>query len=163
MSREGTLDESPSFKRAQGRPSRGETEVGSQKIVEGMRAALRSLRKTNITRKDIAFYAGVTPALVTYYFPERDSLIESATVPIIEALVIDVKACLIEAGSTRQQLLGAINVLLESYACDAVIIELFEAHKTATPSAEIPDLLNDLEKVITTFFERWIDNAVSIL
>ncbi len=62
--------------------------------------------------------------------------------PVVEALLVDVKACLTEAGSARQQLLGAINVLLECYARDAVIIELFEEHKTATPSAQIPDLLN---------------------
>ena len=162
ISREGNIDESPSFKRAQGRPAHGQTEVGSQKIVEGMRAALRSLGNTNVTRKDIAGYAGVTPALVTYYFPERDALIKAATLPVVETLVIDVKACLIEVGLPRQQLLGIIDVLLECYARDAIIIELFEAHKTATPTAEFPDLLNDLETALTTFFESWIDDTGSV-
>ena len=31
-------------KRAQGRPARGDNEVGSQKIVEGMQVALRTLQ-----------------------------------------------------------------------------------------------------------------------
>ena len=162
ISKEGNIDESPSFKRAQGRPARGQTEVGSHKIVEGMRAALRSLGNTNVTRKDIAGYAGVTPALVTYYFPERDSLIKAATLPVVETLVGDVKACLIEAGSARQQLLGGINVLLECYARNAVIVELFEEQQTATPSDQIPDLLNELETVLTTFFERWFDDTGSV-
>ena len=161
-SKESSVAETPSFKRAQGRPTRGQTEVGSQKIVEGMRAALRSLGNTNVTRKDIALYAGVTPALVTYYFPERDALIEAATVPLVEALLINVKACLTEACSAKQQFLGAINVLLECYARDAVIIKLFEEHKTATPNAEIPDLLIELEKTLTTFFERWINDTGSV-
>ncbi len=68
-------------KRAQGRPARGENEVGSHKIVEGMRNALRTTKTVNVTRKDIASFAGVTPALVTYYFPERNGLIEAATFP----------------------------------------------------------------------------------
>ena len=157
-----SLDESASPKRAQGRPARGETEVGKNKIVEGMRDALRALKNTNVSRKDVARHAGVTPALVTYYFPERDALIAAATSPVVESLVNDVKARLIEAGSTRRQLFKAINVLLECYARDAVIIELFEAQMTATPSAEVPDLLNDLETALTTFFKGWIDNSASV-
>ena len=81
--------------------------------------------------------------------------------PVVETLVNDVKACLTEACSARQQLLGAINILLECYAPDAVIIELFEEHKTATPSDQIPDLLREMETVLTTFFERWIDDTGS--
>ena len=155
-------DESALIKRAQGRPARGQTEVGSKKIVEGMRAALRTLGNTNVSRKDVAQYAGVTPALVTYYFPERDTLIAAATLPVVEALVREVKSCLIETGSERQQLGETIKVLLEYYARDAVIIELFETHKTATPSTDIPDLLKDLETALIAFFERWIGSTASV-
>ena len=88
-------------KRAQGRPARGDNEVGSQKIVEGMQVALRTLQTTNVTRKEIAWYAGVTPALVTYYFPERNALIEAATLPVVEALVDKVSACLEQTSSAQ--------------------------------------------------------------
>ena len=112
-------------KRAQGRPARGDNEVGSQKIVEGMQVALRTLQTTNVTRKEIAWYAGVTPALVTYYFPERNALIEAATLPVVEALVDKVSACLEQTSSPQAALPHAVNVLLEYYARDAAIIDLF--------------------------------------
>ena len=153
-------EKNPSIKRAQGRPARGDTEVGKQKIVEGMREALRSLGNTNITRKDVASFAGVTPALVTYYFPERSDLIKSATLPVVETVVNDVKACLTENCATKQQLIQAIDILRERYARDAVIIELFRLHRFG--EVIIPDLLRDLETTIEMFFQRWIAQNNSV-
>ena len=143
-------------KRAQGRPARGSNEVGSQKIIEGMQVALRALQITNITRRDLARYAGVTPALVTYYFPERNTLIEAATLPVVEALVSKVVTCLNDIGPTRPRLLRAAEVMLEYYARDAVIIQLFGEHRALEPDAKLPDLLRDLETSLKSFFERWL-------
>ncbi len=143
-------------KRVQGRPSRGENEVGSHKIVEGMRAALRSQQSTNITRKDIAFHAGVTPALVTYYFPERNSLIEAATLPIAQALVGTIRACFENHAPTRQDLVKAIEILLDCYMRDAIAIELFNHHRASTPGCVLPDLSRELDELLETFFERWL-------
>ena len=143
-------------KRAQGRPARGDNEVGSQKIVEGMQVALRTLQTTNVTRKEIAWYAGVTPALVTYYFPERNALIEAATLPVVEALVDKMTACLEQTSSVQLALPGAVCVLLEYYARDSAIIDLFSEYKASATNTEIPDLLKDLESSVTSFFKRWL-------
>ena len=143
-------------KRAQGRPARGDNEVGSQKIVEGMQVALRTLQTTNVTRKEIAWYAGVTPALVTYYFPERNALIEAATLPVVEALVDKVSACLEQTSSAQLALPHAVAVLLEYYARDSAIIDLFSEYKASATNTEIPDLLKDLEDTVTSFFKRWL-------
>ena len=140
-------------KRAQGRPARGENEVGAQKIVVGMRVALRALKNTNITRKDLARYAGVTPALVTYYFPERNTLIEAATLPVVRELVAEVRASLNRVGSAQQKLSRAVEILLQYYTRDAVIIQLFSEHSALAPDAALPDLLGDLENAIRSFFE----------
>ncbi len=88
--------------RPQGRPTRCANDTGLQRIVNGMRNALRSRRNIHVTRKDIAQFAGVTPALVTYYFPEKDSLIEAATVPIVAAMVEAVKTCLSTGKMSRK-------------------------------------------------------------
>ena len=143
-------------KRAQGRPARGDNEVGSQKIVEGMQVALRTLQTTNVTRKEIAWYAGVTPALVTYYFPERNALIEAATLPVVETLLEKVSACLEQTQSAQLALPNAVNVLLEYYGRDAAIIDLFSEYKASATNSEIPDLLRDLEGVVISFFTRWL-------
>ncbi len=143
-------------KRAQGRPARGDNEVGSQKIVEGMQVALRTLQTTNVTRKEIAWYAGVTPALVTYYFPERNALIEAATLPVVAALVDKVSACLQQKSSAQLALPNVVNVLLEYYARDSAIIDLFSEYKLSATNTEIPDLLQDLDTTVISFFERWL-------
>ena len=132
-------------KRAQGRPSRDGNVVGSQRIVEGMQVALRALQITTVTRRDLARYAGVTPALVTYYFPERSTLIAAATLPVVEALVNEVRNCLNDVGPARSRLLRAVEVMLTYYARDAVIVQLFSEHRASTPEPALPDLLGDLE------------------
>ena len=141
-------------KRAQGRPARGDNEVGSHKIVEGMRNALRTMKTANVTRKDIASFAGVTPALVTYYFPERDGLIEAATLPLMQALVGEVSACFEGLDPTRQQLSRAIVVLLDAFSRDGIIIQLFGQYRLSDTS--VPDLLSDLDACLVSFFERWV-------
>ena len=145
-----------STRRVQGRPTRGANEVGSQKIVEGMRVALRAQQNTNVSRKNIALQAGVTPALVTYYFPERGSLIEAATLPIVQALVAKVKACVERNGAARQHLVEATAILLESYTCDAVIIALYDHHRASTPDTALPDVSRELDACLTSVFERWL-------
>ncbi len=150
-------------KRAQGRPARGENEVGSHKIVEGMRNALRTMKTANVTRKDIASYAGVTPALVTYYFPERNGLIEAATLPVLQALVDEVAACFDDLEPARQQLSRAIVVLLDAFSRDGIIIQLFSQYRLSQAETTVPDLLSHLDVCLVSFFERWLrDNKNSI-
>ena len=121
-----------------------------------MRVALRTQQNTNVSRKEIALSAGVTPALVTYYFPERNSLIEAATLPIVQALVGKVRSCIERDGPGRRRLVEAIEVLLEYYGRDAVIISLFNHHRSSTPDTALPDLLRELDICLRSFFEGWL-------
>ena len=143
-------------KRAQGRPARGENEVGVRKIVEGMRAALRALQSTKVTRKDVAGHAGVTPALVTYYFPERNDLIEAATLPVVSTLLDSVRSCLEHDGPARERLRQATEALLDAYTRDAPVIDLYSHHRASTSDSSLPDLLSDLDSVVESFFEAWL-------
>ena len=154
--RSGKSSDGGLIKRVQGRPTRGESEVGVQKIVDGLRAALRTLQNTKFTRKDVANHAGVTPALVTYYFPQRDSLVEAATLPIVQALVEKVRTCIERDGPARPRLLEAIGVLLDSYTRDAALIDLFSHHRASTPDTSLPDVLSELDAVVESFFEAWL-------
>ena len=150
-------------KRSQGRPARGDSEVGSHKIVEGMRCALRVMKTANVTRKDIATYAGVTPALVTYYFPDRNGLIEAATVPVMQNLVSAVASCFNALEPPRQQLWRAISILLEAFTHDGPIIQLFDQHRSSMAETAIPDLLGELDACLVSFFERWLQERSNTL
>ena len=152
----GDVSDVADTKRVQGRPARGENEVGVKKIVEGMQAALRALQNTKVSRKDVASHAGVTAALVTYYFPERTDLIEAATQPVVRALVDRTKACFEHEGPARQRLCQAIEVLLEAYTRDAAVIALYSDHRASTPDRSVPDLLKDLDALVEAFFEAWL-------
>ena len=163
VDRSGKSSDAGLAKRVQGRPARGDDEVGAQKIVEGMRAALRTLQNTKVSRKDVAGHAGVTPALVTYYFPERNSLVEAVTLPVVRALVHKVRDCIERDGPARQRLIEAIEVLLEGYAADAAVIALFSEHRASTPDTSLPDMLGDLDRVLERFFAAWLlDNPRSL-
>lgn len=143
--------------RTEGRPTRGTNEAGLRRIVNGMRAALRSRHNIHVTRKEIAQCAGVTPALVTYYFPEKDSLIEATTVPIVDAMVESVKTCLNGERDPRQKLLQAVDILIASYARDAAIIDLFISYR-ASKADKLPDLMGEMDAAFVTFFGEWLQH-----
>ena len=120
---------------SQGRPTRGSNEAGLRRIVNAMRDALRARQNIHVTRKEVAQYAGVTPALITYYFQEKDSLIEAAAVPIVVTMVEAVESYLRGGKEPRDKLRHVVEILLESYARDAVIIDLSSLTKVPEPTS----------------------------
>ena len=70
-------------KRRVGRPQQSILFDGREKILDDLRRFMRERPFYNFQRKEIAEYAGVTPALVSYYFPERQDLVIEAASPII--------------------------------------------------------------------------------
>ena len=70
-------------KRTQGRPPRDSGINGREKLIEATRTYLRSNRKINLTRSEIAHGCGVTPALISYYFKDKRSLLDAVTKPLI--------------------------------------------------------------------------------
>lgn len=121
-----------------------------------MQDALRSLQTNNVTRKDIAGFAGVTPALVTYYFPERNTLIEAATMPVVETLAIAVRGRLAQEVDPGQALLHLIVDILTCYRRDIAIIELYALHRKALSETVKQNSLHDIAETITSYFNRWL-------
>lgn len=80
--------------RVQGRPLRGQSEVGRNRLLEMTRNAMKARPKPILQRREIAEVAGVTPALITYYFPKRNHLLEEAAKPVIEGYVERARAVL---------------------------------------------------------------------
>ena len=145
---------------SQGRPTRGANEAGLRRIVYAMRDALRARQNIHVTRKEVAQYAGVTPALITYYFQEKDSLIEAAAVPIVVTMVEAVESYLRGGKEPRDKLRHVVEILLESYARDAVIIDLFIAYQSSRAD-KLPDLIGNMEAALLTFFEQLLQQKPS--
>lgn len=80
--------------RPQGRPPGRGRELGRDHLIESTRGAMRARPKLDIQRREIAQHAGVTPALVSYYFPDKALLLEAAAQPIVEDYAADVKQIL---------------------------------------------------------------------
>ena len=120
-----------------------------------MRDALRARQNIHVTRKEVAQYAGVTPALITYYFQEKDSLIAAAAVPIVVTMVEAVKNCLSGEKEPHEKLRQVVDILIESYARDAVIIDLFIAFQ-GSRADKLPDLIGQMEAALLTFFDHWL-------
>ena len=63
--------------RRPGRPKVGDQQVGRERIIDGVIDYIRSGR-SDISRREIASYLKITPALLTYYFPRGFSLLTEA-------------------------------------------------------------------------------------
>src|SRR4249920_3443005 len=61
-------------KRGQGRPVAGEKDVGAERLLDAAEKLLRELPPARVTITRIAQEASVDPALVRYYFGDRNSL-----------------------------------------------------------------------------------------
>ena len=86
-------------------------EVGRDLIVRRTRDALRERSRTQLSRQEIADYAGVTPALISYYFLDRASLFEAAIELIIEAYYADVRRVI----KAKQCLSDKLRSMIELY------------------------------------------------
>lgn len=120
-------------KRMQGRPSRGVGDVGRERLVEAARAVLRQRMSAGLSRKAVADVAGVTPALVSYYFPDPGSLVAAATRPLIGERINELRS-IIEDGTAWHERLGRIAAFLVGLnEVDATLVDrLSEACRTQT-------------------------------
>ena len=73
------------IKRNRGRPTDAGDLVGRSRIIDSARQYLREKGPIDVTRKAIAERAEITPALISYYFRDREELIRQCTVPLITA------------------------------------------------------------------------------
>ena len=78
--------------RTQGRPLRGANEIGRDRLIEKTRELLKSRPRFDVQRREIADFAKVTPALVTYHFPDKWKLFEEAIASVVDEQVSHIQA-----------------------------------------------------------------------
>jgi AcrR family transcriptional regulator len=146
-------------KRSQGRPSRGGNEVGSDRIVESLRGMLRSRRFDHASRKNLAEYAGVTPALITYYFPSKDGLIEQATKPIMEEYASQLQSILSGDDEPDSKLRRVISLLVGCYERDAGILDVYSELVRARGDSLKPNYIDVMSQELSKFFTDWFEKS----
>lgn len=110
-------------KRIQGRPARGEGDVGRARLIEAAQVILRSQMAAQVSSKAVAEVAGVTPALVSYYFPDKSSLLDAATRPVVEKHLTALKRILESEDDPQTKLREVITVFIEANTADHQLLE----------------------------------------
>ena len=100
-------------------------DVGRDLIVRRTRAAMRDRKGADLSREDIARYAGVTPALISYYFPDRSSLFEAIAGPIIGRYGDDVRQAIDADQALNERLKGLIRVYLAVHYRERHLLDFY--------------------------------------
>lgn len=96
-----------------GSPGRSASRVGRDNIIVKMQQFMRQKVYYDFQRKEIAEFADVTPALISYYFPEKYDLVLEASSPAIMAYSDDVSKILHSRGSVPDRAKALIRKFLE--------------------------------------------------
>ena len=111
--------------RSQGRPRRGATEVGREKIVQKLQQAVRSGADFDLSRKTLSEYAGVTPALISYYFPKKEMLLEEVAGPIISQYRMELEKILEMTIGQDAKLKKVVILLVSLYTKDGRTLDMY--------------------------------------
>ena len=139
--------------RTAGRPVRDE-EIGRNVILEKTRLAMRERPRADLQRNEIARFAGVTPALISYYFPDRSHLFEAAAHPVIESYVADVRLIIGSNSPLIERLNDLIFLFVKFNYKEGHLLDFYLEHIEKTDSHENILLLEEIYKEMLAFFEE---------
>ena len=138
------------------RPIRQE-EVGRDLILRRTRAAMRDWPRTDLSRRAIAQHAGVTPALISYYFPNRISLFEAVVTPIIEGYGDDVRRVIHASGSSTDKFRNIITLYLDFHYREGGLLESYAEFAKASEGKAGLDLLSEIRAEAVAFVGALLD------
>ena len=151
-----TSPQSNSSTRVQGRPTRGEKQVGRSRMVEKMREIMKSKPKIDIQRREIADFMGVTPALVGYYFPDKRSLIEEAASPLIDEYISEVKMRIVGTHDPLETLRGLIYTFIKFNQESGYLLDFYIEHVTTRRNHNSLPKLREIYEEMNGFFSDLI-------
>lgn len=144
--------------RSQGRPIRDAAVGGKEAILHGVRDFIRSNVDSDISRKDIANYLNVTPALISYYFPDRNELLENATAPILKDIADHVDD-IVSAGDPPLSILKMmITFYVECHINEGGIIQCFSDLVVKSEHYRGPDYTSAIRNKTKDFINRKFPN-----
>lgn len=147
--------------RAPGRPPRGISEVGRTLLLDRTREAMRTRPKIDLQRQEIATHAGVTPALVTYYFPDKWDLFVAAAKPVVNVYISEVRSIIGSEAAPRSRLLSLITLILRFNFEQGYLLDFYVESSRRTDKGEnIQELGKAFEEMQAFFGELLRDGLV---
>lgn len=147
-----TKIQSNSLARVQGRPTRGEKQVGRSRMIEKMREIMKSKPKIDIQRREIAEFMGVTPALVGYYFPDKRSLIEEAASPMIDEYIAQVKGRIAATHDPLETLRSLVYIFIKFNHESGYLLDFYIEHVTTRLNHNRLPKLREIYEEMNGFF-----------
>lgn len=132
-------------------------EVGRDLIVRRTRAAMRDRSRADLSREEIAKYAGVTPALISYYFPDRSSLFEAIAAPIIESYGDDVRRAIDANQPLSEKLKGLIRVYLAVHYREGCLLDFYVGFARKRGKDSNLALLTEIQAAAVAFVGKLLD------
>lgn len=147
--------------RPQGRPRRGAAEVGRERIILRLQSVFRSGAVFDLSRKALAELAGVTPALISYYFPKKEFLLNDISEPVLAAYRLDVESIIGEDAPDDSKLRRIIALLVKLYSNDGFILDIYMGMSKKLGRAGDPRLCQvaQMTLLLSNFLSRWRGNA----
>lgn len=102
--------------------------LGRTVIIERTRAALRKKPMVDLQREEIAKYARMTPALISYYFPDRSSLFEAAAQPVIDEYVDAVRKIIANDDELTSKLRSLVALYVNFNYDEGYLFDFYLAH-----------------------------------
>lgn len=140
--------------RNQGRPARGDGEVGRTRLLEKTRHALKAKPKIDMQRREIARFVGVTPALVSYYYPDRWDLFAAAAKPVVEAYTADVRAILRSDGVAYHKILSLTYLFIDFNFQHGYLLDFYLENSTKMARQEDLKQLQVVYAEMMVFFDN---------
>ena len=98
-------------------------------------------------------YAGITPALVSYYFPDKWSLLEAAAKPIIDAYIDKIRSALSGNGIAQDKLRNLAYVLIEFSYDEGYLLDFYVDYSQREEQGKNLDKLEQASKEVGSFME----------
>ena len=118
---------------------------------------MRECPRADLSREDIAKYAGVTPALISYYFPDRSSLFEAIAKPVIEGYGDDVRRAINANQTPNEKLRGLIRVYLALHYREAYLLDFYVGFAKASGKEIDLAPLTEIQAAAVAFVGKLLD------
>ena len=118
---------------------------------------MRELLRADLSREEIAKYAGVTPALISYYFPDRSRLFEAVAAPIIESYGDDVRRAINANQPLSEKLKGLLRVYLAVHYREGYLLDFYVRFAKKSGNDISLALLAEIQAAAVAFVGKLLD------
>jgi len=155
MATERSLSRSRAKPRRPGRPSRGEGESADavrERLVDAARELFTRRGFGEVPVREIAREAGVTPAMIAYYFGDKQGLYEAMLASVFDTLLARVKELAAQSPSSTAPVEAFIRLYVGTIAAQPWLPALLLREVIATDSG-----------VRARFIERFASRAAALI